>query len=501
MTNIIVFTQNLRLDSLKDLAASVQKSDSNIFITTNYLFENERKFLETLFNNCRFADFADFTSDEENAEVDELAYREESSDYNKYLDIIKKSKNCRVIEEVIEQYPVSKRYIASFDNDLGLCDKAWISNGFRKVKSARFYYTEFEKSSIRRFLSRFTGLKRIYHKLCGGASKIESLDPEKVFVTVWKGKKYIFLGKMYRIGYRLEADFEQSKTECEKLNKGIYYPASECQYLTTWHEHSNCRIPDDPRYDVRWIQDGYLPPNYSHADYNFKPQNVKYYAWDVMGERLFKNKGLPVSLIPFRKKLYMPQPDFPSKVKEVLVIASGSGDWTALKNRSDDDMLVEATVKLAEKYPNIHFTFRCHPTWIHPLNVGVNAINRVHDYFIYKDLPNLTLSSNTPNATANGGFQLSFSRSSLDEDLKNADFVFGEHSVSMIDAAFKNIPFSSANLTGRRNFYISMTELGFPHCTTVDEMGTVIENIGNKDFQANYLRAVANYNKMTDEED
>ena len=184
----------------------------------------------------------------------------------------------------------------------------------------------------------------------------------------------------------------------------------------------------------------------------------------------------------------------------ILIVASGSGDWTALKNRSDDDIMVDAFVQMARRFPEIHFTYRCHPTWVHPQNVGVNAINRVHNYFRWLNLPNLTLSSNTPPLDDGNGFQYSFSRSSLDEDLKSADLVFGEHSVSMIDAAFKGIPFASVNITNRRNFFIGINNLGFPTCRSHEDIAKIIENATEKEYQEGYLKAVENYNRMTDEE-
>jgi len=368
MRNIFVFTQNMKLESFKEMAKQYCE-DENIFLTTNYLFENEREFLRRLFHNSTFVKFADFLTDEEMAKIDECAYKAENKDYQKHLGIIRREKNAIVCDRVLKRWPNSTGFLISDCDDLGLDDYTWQKAKFKKMQKAEFYFLNRKKVSLRDKVSRIRIVKAIYYKLRCRFCNIRKFDPEKVYVTEWEGKKYIFLGRLFRIDYRLNVNFAQSAEECEKLNRGEYYPAEECQYLTTWHEHGHCAIPDKPEYDVRWIQDGYLPPNYTHSDYNFKPNNVKYYAWDVMGEKLFRNKDLPVSLIPFRKKLYMPEPVFPREIKNVLIIASGSGDWTALKNRSDDDMLVEASVKLAERFPNIHFTFRCHPTWIHPLNV------------------------------------------------------------------------------------------------------------------------------------
>ena len=214
--------------------------------------------------------------------------------------------------------------------------------------------------------------------------------------------------------------------------------------------------------------------------------------------QVFRNQNIPVELLPFRKKLYMPEPKF-SPIHSVLCVASGAGDWTAMKNRSDEDMMIMAFVEIAKSYPAIRFVYRCHPTWIHPEHQGVNSINRVAEYFNWLNLPNLVLSGNIPTANLDS-FQLSFSRNSLEEDLKEADIVFGEHSVSMIDAAFLGIPFASVNMTGRRDFFCGMTDMGFPHCESLDEIEDVLNSITDPKFIEKYTEAVKRYNQMTDEE-
>lgn len=497
MNNIFVFTQNLILESLKQYINLSKKGDKAVFITTHFLFENERAIISNFFDDCVFKCFADFLTDEEMAKCDLESYTSTKIQYDDYLANIKKNKNKIIIDKVLKMYPAKGRYI--FSKDLGIDFKEWNKVGFRFLEG-EYYYKEDEslKLAFRKRLCKSKIVKKIYHIVKKYNCNIYS--PDEVRVAFFEGRKYVFLGKMNRIGYRLDTPFEASVEECDRLNAGHYETKDICTYMTTWHEHDKCNIPDSPKYSVRWAQDGYLPPNYTHYDYSFKPNNVVYYCWDILGTQLFKNKNLPFEMIPFRKKLYIPQPKFPSEVKNVLIVASGSGDWTALKNRSDDDIMVDAFVQMARRFPNMHFTYRCHPTWVHPLNVGVNAINRVNEYFKSLGLKNLTLSSNMPVANEGDTFQYSFSRSSLEDDLKKADFVFGEHSVSMIDAAFKAIPFASVNITKRRNFFIGINNLGFPTCTSHDEIAEMLKNVDTDRYQKEYLQAVENYNRMTDEE-
>ena len=498
MVTIILFSQHLKIVSLPGCLENKHIKGRVVFLTPHFLFENERELLLNSFPGAEFFCFADFLTDDEMAKCDEEAFVDLSMAVEYYLQRIKRIKNERIYAKIQQAYPKHKGYLLS--KDLGIDDEVWSKHGFETINGE--YYYRYRKSSglksnIRDRLKKYGWLKKAYHVLKQQPIK----KVEDVYCTHYKGKKYIFIGRMNRIDYRLNISFEASEEERDKFNRGEYEDKETCQYLTTWHEHWKCDVPDDPHYDVRWIQDGYLPPNYTDYGYNFIPDNVKYYAWDVLGTKLFHNRNLPVELIPFCKKLYLPQPCFPKEVKNILIVASGSGDWTALKNRSDDDLLVYAFAQMAKKFPDIDFVYRCHPTWIHPNNVGVHAIDRVQEYFSWLNLPNLHVSSHIPLQDAtDGDFKLTFSRSSLEDDLKKADFVFGEHSISMIDAAFKQIPFCSVNMTNRRNFFIGITELGFPSASSHDEIANIIESASTPEFGEQYLKAVEAYNKMTDEE-
>ena len=90
MLNVYLFTQHLKLESFNNFTKLSKKDDSNLFLTTHYLFDNEREFLEKLFPNCIFRDFADYLTDSEMADCDEKAYDIEKVDYSKHLIIMKK---------------------------------------------------------------------------------------------------------------------------------------------------------------------------------------------------------------------------------------------------------------------------------------------------------------------------------------------------------------------------------------------------------------------------
>lgn len=487
MINVFLFSQNVKIESIRKYKA-LGRDAINVFLTPHYLFPNERKYLENYFNSCIYRCFADYLSDNEMASCDNVAFRQNKSDYSEYMLLIKKMKNEKIATNLNREFKKYNGYILS--DDLGIFrGGVWKKLGFISLE-CKYYFPQKQGfiKKISSFFKRTTSKDALF---------------DEVYTANIIGQKIIFIGKLDRISYRLNFKFTKCKDETIKYNKNIFYPKTKCQYWTTIHEQWKIKIPDDNNFDICVLQDGILPSNYIGYLYTFKPNNVRYLCWDVISLKLFKNYNLPVSLIPNRKKLYLPTPNF-NNIKKILVVSSGSGDWTALKNRSDDDILVYVFSQLAKKYPTIEFIIRCHPTWIHPNHLGVNSINRVIEYFESLNLNNLKLSDNIYHNNLNN-FQLSISRNSLDADLKNVDFVFGEHSISMIDAALQKIPFASVNLTNRRNFFADITAMGFPHCESIDQIENIINNILNPTQQTyfilRYLDAIKQYNAMCDLEE
>ncbi len=491
MKKLFLFSQNVKLSSFENLKPYWNKGDEIILFTTHHLFENEIEYLKSFFGDFEYICYSMFLNDFEQEEIDKAADNENVKDVFDYYNQVRLIKNQRIADIICEKYKDADKYILS--NDLGIEESVWLKKGFKKI-SLEYYYdwpkTNGLKSCIKVCLKKIPFAVSLYRKLRG---QNETPYGDDVYSTVWNEKKIIFIGRLQRVGYRIGLDLKKDETEKRNLDNHIYHKKDECQYITSIHERTKCNVPDSPDYDVRYIQDGYLPPNYSACDLKYIPKNVEYYSWDIMGSRHFQYHNIPVSIMPFRNKLYMPEPVFPKKVKTVLVATSGTGDWTAQKNRSDDDLMVMAFVEVARRLPDVQIIYRAHPTWIYPVHVGVNSINRVAEYFEWTKLPNIRLSVNIPNMKL-----LSFPRSSLEEDLKQADIVFGEHSVSMIDAAFKNIPFASVNLTTRRDLFCGLTELGFTSCKSADDIIKVINDISINGYQQKYLQAVKKYNEMTD---
>ena len=499
MDNIIVITQNLKLPSLASLKDKLMPGEV-LVVSTQYVFENEVEIINnTLGRKCQFLDFANLLSDADRQQCDEDAFDEKLRDTAMYYARIKELKNKRIVERLKKDYPCENKLLVC--DDLGIDRDVWESEGYVPVSCEYYYEPEHNAATTGK-------LQRIGKIIASQCKLIKKYYKGDIWQTTYNGQKHLFFGSTNRIGYRMNLEFKKaSKWENVKFIVQYYFirvfglmPKNKTTRMTTFHEDSHWKLPDHRNFHVKKIQDGYLPPNYTSRYLYYYGTGTEFYAWDEIGCHTFQYHHLNYRIMPFRKKLYLPKANYPTKVKKVLCVASGAGDWTAIKNRSDEDMMLWAFGKIASMFPEIVFVYRCHPVWIHPQHQGVNSIQRAAEYYDWLNLPNLKLSGNIPNANQGGQFVLSYKRSSFEEDLKDVDIVFGEHSVAMIDAGFKGIPFASCNMTGHRDFFEDITKLGFPHCESIDEIANLLRSLTTPEFKASYEQAIKNYNEMTDRE-
>lgn len=501
MDNIIVISQNVKLESLHLLREYIKADSESIVISTQYIFDNEASVIkEQLGTACTFMCFADFMNDADGERCDKEAYSDKLTLWQ-YYDEIKVQKNRMIVDRVLEKYPSENKILVC--DDLGIHATTWLNKGFVRVE-CEYYHKP--------VAIRVGALTRIVR---GVWSRIWPYQINKFYngdihVAYKDGRKYLFFGSLNRIGYRLDLEFKKA-SHWENVKHIIQYYffkvfhsffPNDTTRLSTLHECFAWQFPCHENANLKLIQDGYLPSNYCSRYLLYYGPKAEFYTWDSIGKLTFEYHGLKNRIIPFRKKLYLPSPKYPTKLKKVLCVASGSGDWTAVKNRSDEDKMMVAFGKVAALFPDVEFIYRCHPVWVHPQHQGVNSIVRAAEYIDYLNLPNLKISANIPNAAKEGGgYVLSYKRSSFEEDLAGVDIVFGEHSISMIDAAFKNILFCSVNVTGRRDFFKSITDLGFPHCESVEEISDLLKGIITSEFKQRYDSAVERYDNMTNEEE
>jgi hypothetical protein len=495
MDNIVLISQNVKLPSLDRLKPILDGESEITFVSTQFLFENERELIDGLFDvRCKYLTFSDLLTDNEREQCDKDAFNPEKQgqDVFAYYEDIKILKNKRIIDNLLKEGEFKNKIIVC--DDLGIYKPAWVENGFVPV-SCDYYHVSLVR--IQNILIRIIKKLLFFIKPLLNA---RAYYKKQISVAYKNDIKYLFYGSLNRIGYRIDLDFKPAtKIENIKyvLNKWGVVWKNKTIRLSSFHEGYHT-IPDKAYLNVKLIQDGYLPPNYSSRYFYFYGKHTEFYTWDKIGCNTFIYHHLPHRIMPIRKNYYIPAPVYPKKVRKILCVASGAGDWTAIKNRSDEDIMIWVFGKIAKMNPDIEIIYRCHPVWIHPLHQGVNSINRAAEYISWLNLPNFKLSGHIPNAIQDGKFCLSYKRSSFEEDLNGVDIVFGEHSIAMIDAAFKSILFSSCNVTGHRNYFEDITRLGFPHCESVGDIQSLINRIGSDEFKLEYDKAVNNYNQMTD---
>lgn len=504
-TAVIVLSAHVKLNSLEYCKSYVQDCGQVIILSSSIFYENERKIIETILGNTIFLSFADLMSDEEGEFCDSEAFKPfqlnndlKLSSMYKYFHSLTKMKNEMLKNKIEERYSPDIKLVIS--DDLGIDLSVW--------KNANYLFVECEYYSSRTaFLKRLIVNHLSKNVLFWIAKKLYINYPRDLHVAYYNGQKYIFHGHLQRAGYRINLKFEESKLETFKhwINKLLYvlfrirYERKNTIHLTTLHEYGNYayyEMMDIPEFHNYLIQDGLLPCNDCCKYLFFYGRNSKFYTWDKLGNMVFDYHKIPSEIMPFRITCPIPTPMF-RKIKRVLCVSSGAGDWTAIKNRSDEERTVEAIVEIARRYPQIEFVYRCHPSWVSASIQGVNSIQRLAEYLDYLKLPNIKVSSNIPSIVdKSGGMVVSHKRSSLEADLKESDLVFGVHSISMVDGAMEGIPFASINMSGRRNLFQSITDLGFPHCESVDEIANVIESFNTVNFQQKYIQAVDNYNSI-----
>ena len=504
---VIVISSHLKLSSLRNYVNETAGCNKIIFVTSQQLYPNEIELLTNIFGEINTCCFSDLISDSEGEACDAnsfLPFKEQGrTNYRvigEYFDSLTKEKNKLLIKKIEKMYSPSIKLIAS--EDLGIVVEEWIKDGYKKI-TCEYYFIDDKKNPplIRRVFQKHL-IKRI-------ARRLKINYPEHVYVSNYGGKKLLFFGHLERVGYRLNLVFKESKLEAFKtwIVKNLYFFfrikwKRNVQYLTTLHEYGNYAfydLIDDPAFDNLLIQDGYLPPNDTTRYLYFYGKYSKYYSWDKLGSMLFNYYKLPVEIMPFRKNYPLPEPKF-NKIKKILCVSSGAGDWTAIKNRSDDERVVVLLGELAKKYPNIQFVLRCHPSWVSPGIQGVNSIQRVIDYITYLGVSNYIVSTNIPSIKdKDGNFVCSHSRNSFEKDLENVDLVLGVHSIAQIDAALKSIPFATVNLSGRRNLFKSISDLGFPYCENIEMVESIIKNIETQSFKDDYIKAINLYNKVIEE--
>ena len=511
----VIFSISADSVKVREYLCGLESSYPLMILTPHALFDSEQQAVRECFSgDILFKSFADFISDEKAAHCDYEAYyicmQSAQAKIEEYFSHIKERKNRVILRNIQEQYAFESGSV--FSDDLGIDKKVWVDKGFINnttvevthqpppphysiVKSVRSWLIRlFSKESV--ILDSFSVLKYrgVAYLFCGKILRVQQYFKEDV--TIERVPIYL-AARFMRILPRVARQIERT------ILAGVIKKYAISTVLSSIHEHS-----EHYKEIARWagleygvIQDGYIPENYLPYLYKMQFKDAKFYVWDTLSAGLFVINQMRVARLPLYAYRELPEiKHLPEAIKTVLVLTSGAGDWTAVKNRSDDDLMLMAFVEVARTLKHINFIYRCHPLWVHPNHQGEDSIKRAIAYLKSTDLNNIKISAGSvvQSKRYSHDQQLYVEPKSAMDDILQADLVFGEHSFSMIDAARVGKLFASVLIANRRDYFINYSKLGFFHLASKESIVQFINDVENNPgiMRHKYNAAVRKHNAM-----
>lgn len=509
MHALVIFSLASPLERVVKALRNVSEKNV-ILLSTCRLFDAERsKVSSGTDKNIVFHCFADFISEQEMMRCDEGADLIVVRDHGErrhdllpeYYAAISTLKNTIIHDNINKRYSFSCMLI--LDGNLGVNRDVWITHGASDLSEscgARRRQAASRFKCKRSGTLKYNGQEYLFLGNSGRVRQFLSADVELLPHAAWVS---LFLYILLHVVSRLSRSVSFLPRVMTSLACSVFrilFLGNADGMATTLHEYGvqAAEAASCLGVSLTCLQDGFLPSNYSSVYIKYFSGIDRFLVFDDMSGKFFERFNLPfVSSGMFRNPQLPFFPEKPVAVRRVLVVASGAGDWTALKNRSDEDIMFEAFVEVARRMPNILFVYRPHPLWVHPEHQGVRSIQRLHEYCKIKRLRNIVVSENAAADSVRYGREHSQSLCfpSIDEEIFQSDFVFGDHSQVMINACRKGKMFASVNFVSRMSFFDSFNAMGFHHCTTVEQVVELLTSLPESvEPAATHNAAVAIFN-------
>ena len=515
--NLIIFSISSSISEIRNCISEINNSYPIYFLTPHVAYSNEIKAITEGFEyTFDFISFYQFINQEEmeycDIEADKIIVQEYSKREGKLLDYynkIKELKNKIIFNNLSSNFDIQNGCLLS--NDLGIDSSVWLKNGFLdKVKYVDSQIKNSFFSKIKNFV--FNKIECNILKtsdesyfLLGKASRtMRYLNKEIELIKLSKLDNLLF-NLVYKISILVSKKLPLVflLNLCIKILKRKYIRINTMIVPVHEHTDSYSNLAKFFLYEYNILQDGYLPSYYTSAYLKYWENVNNYYIWDRLSSGIFKRHSLSYRKWTGYKKQTLKsiklEDDF--KIKKVVFLSSGAGDWTALKNRSDEDLIFLALIETAKAYPDINFLYRPHPLWLHHKHQGINSIQRCIDFLDSIKLSNFIISAGAQKEGLNFQSKQSLSTASttIDNDIDTADIVFGDHSQSMITAAKRGKIMASISLANREEFFSNYSKLGFPAIRTKSEISEFLSLFKDKytknEFLQNYNNAIEMYNK------
>ena len=512
---ILVSHSTSKKNILKTLAEGFINNHDILCLSSHVYMDFEKaQILAESSKSIIFKTFSDYLNEEEMIFCDEQAdfdilesYGNRDGNLMKYYNRIKWLKNSKIHENVSSSYNIIEGFLLS--KDLGICKDVWTTQGFIDRS-----LNEEKKFSINSLLA----LKYV--------SKIVAILKQPICVLHYKDEKSIFFGQSKRLRQFLEKDVifkDISKLDSLTLRvsllllviskKFIFFKKISTTFISFYvynflekytyfgssiHEFNDVHglLAKEINLRMNVFQDGLLPGNYT-SKYLLYYINVDFFfVWDEFSSTIFKENGLNYRVSCMYKRQKIKNIGHVHEIKNILYLASGAGDWTALKNRSDEDLAFMALVKPAKMLSDKEFIFRSHPLWENNQHQGIGSIARLVNYVKKYDLPNFTISTTILHdaAVSKRLNNLSWIEKNIDDEIDKADLVIGDHSQALFNAARKGKIIASLNSSKRRSLFEDYTNLGFPLLRSDTDIVNFIQSIENTSFLSEYNLALANFN-------
>jgi len=208
----------------------------------------------------------------------------------------------------------------------------------------------------------------------------------------------------------------------------------ETRVATTVHHFSPWMLDRFP--DLRVFVDGLHPPNYPIA-YGASYRGVTIVSREHCDRKWFEKCGcsvLPPAHVLAPERSYRNAANC-RPFRNICLVLNHAGDWSALIDRSDTDLVVMEFVAAAQDLPELRFRVRAHPTMAIAEHEGSHSLDRLRRWVIGQGLENLQ-----------------FSTASLDQDMAWAECCVSEYSNILVDCMKSGKMCLALNPTNRRSF-------------------------------------------------
>lgn len=515
---LFVFSLTVASETLRAELASLPSGQSACLLTPHFLFPPEREALESGCGvTCLFRTFHDLLDTADMERCDGEADRQVAARgprredrVTEYYATLTSLKNQRLAERVREAFDVQGGAVLC--GDLGIVPAVWRDLGLADRVPPVATRTLTRRQRVRRLLARpmpwhYLEWQDQRWLLLGPPERVgQYLDRSAVTLRPVGRIAACWLNLQLVMTRRLRPDSRWAVAGLRPVNvlwRRGRLPVTRLAAAVHEHNAAVALLAAALGLECVNLQDSFLPSYYPSCYLRYRPAVREFLVWDRFSQGIFRRHGLVSRVWPAYRSWQLPfiEPSTWAPVRRVVYLASGAGDWTALKNRSDEDLVLTLLAEAARLRPDVTFRYRPHPLWLHPEHQGLDSIRRAVAWVESLALPNLHVSQGARDdgqGFARSG-NLSAVGSSVDEDIAWADLVLGEHSQTLLVAAQRGKVIAGLNVSRHPPYFGDYARVGFPLAGTTDTLLTLLTRMtvpaAAAAFLAAYNEAIRRHNR------